>query len=144
MKRKIALVLGLSLSSLSLAQEGQSDDNAMEQESSEEATSTEASTEEASGSLPTMKTECRGFRWEQKTDPNTQETKKEKVEIVRRIWISYANDQGEKCEVHYDKPSENKPDHVLWSANSDPSFCQEKAKKLIDTNQSALECVAMK
>lgn len=52
--------------------------------------------------------------------------------VTRKIWISYESQSGDNCKVHYEKPQENGPEKVLWSAQQDPNFCQQKAQQLIE------------
>lgn len=68
--------------------------------------------------LPEMKTECKGGS------------------VTRHIWISYENTAGEGCKVHYTKPDENAPEKVLWTAQNDPNFCQDKAKAFIEKQKT--------
>lgn len=45
------------------------------------------------------------------------------------------------CEVHYRKPDEDIPDQILWRANNSISFCEEKARLLVDKLSNAgFEC----
>lgn len=52
--------------------------------------------------------------------------------LIRKIWITYEGDQGERCDVRYLKETEDPGnEQSLWNAREKPEFCQERAKELI-------------
>ncbi|MFW7381448.1 MAG: hypothetical protein ACOH5I_21745 [Oligoflexus sp.] len=54
-------------------------------------------------------------------------------QMVRKVWITYGNDQGHDCEVHYAKETEDPGNkQVLWKAQQNPEYCQEKAQFMVD------------
>ena len=50
---------------------------------------------------------------------------------VREIHVERATSSPVPCIVVYKKPTEGVEDQILWSANSDDTFCEEKAQGLI-------------
>lgn len=88
-------------------------------------TGTQVAAKQAESGLPTLNTSCVAGA------------------LTRNIWISYENQRGENCKVHYEKPQENAPSKVLWSAQQDPQFCQRKAKELIEKQKGwSFECTS--
>jgi len=51
---------------------------------------------------------------------------------VREIHIVQETDAAVPCSVVYKKLTEGVEDQVLWTANSDENYCQEKAQGLVD------------
>ena len=51
---------------------------------------------------------------------------------VREIHIVQETDAAVPCSVVYKKLTEGVEDQVLWTANNDASFCQEKAQAFVD------------
>jgi len=56
---------------------------------------------------------------------------------VREVHIERTTSAPVPCSVVYKKLTEGSEDQVLWTANNDESFCEEKAKGLIATLESA-------
>ena len=50
---------------------------------------------------------------------------------VREIHIELTTSSPVPCHVVYKKQTEGVEDRVLWSANNDDSFCDEKAQGLV-------------
>jgi len=51
---------------------------------------------------------------------------------VREIHIVQETDAAVPCSVVYKKLTEGVEDQVLWTANNDANYCQEKAQGLVD------------
>ena len=55
---------------------------------------------------------------------------------VREIHTISTTPAGVPCQVLYKKLTEGAEDQVLWSANNDASFCEEKAKGFVAKQES--------
>ena len=55
---------------------------------------------------------------------------------VREVHIMRTTSDAVPCEVVYKKLTEGVEDQVLWSANNDASYCEEKANAFIDKLES--------
>jgi hypothetical protein len=95
---------------------------------SKTATKTEAKTADADGMV--SKTTC------------THGANQNK--LIRHIWVTQENAQGDDCKVHYEKEVEDPGQQkVLWRAKQDPDYCKEKATYLIDKHKGwGWECIA--
>lgn len=76
----------------------------------------------------------------QEEEPKSKATKDRTTckndRLIRKIWITYSNDQGHDCEVHYDKKVEEPGNkQILWSAKQNPDFCQQKAAELVERHK---------
>jgi len=56
---------------------------------------------------------------------------------VREVHIERTSSAPVPCNVVYKKLTEGVEDQVLWSANNDENYCDEKAKGLIATLESS-------
>ncbi|MFV2004074.1 MAG: hypothetical protein ACC650_02665 [Gammaproteobacteria bacterium] len=56
---------------------------------------------------------------------------------VREVHIERTSSAPVPCNVVYRKLTEGFEGQVLWNANNDETYCDEKAKGLIDTLESA-------
>ncbi len=50
---------------------------------------------------------------------------------VREVTIEYTTSEPVPCNVVYKKQTEGFEDQVLWNAQNDDSYCEEKAKGLV-------------
>jgi hypothetical protein len=50
---------------------------------------------------------------------------------VREVHIERPDSTPVPCNVVYKKPTEGVEDQILWNANSDDSYCEEKAKGFV-------------
>lgn len=69
--------------------------------------------------------------------PNSKETTcsngQGSNQLVRKVWITYGNDEGNDCKVHYAKETEEPGQkQVLWKSQHNSDYCQEKAQHMID------------
>lgn len=54
-------------------------------------------------------------------------------QLVRKVWITYGNDEGHDCKVNYAKETEDPGNNqVLWTAQQDPNYCVEKAQHMVE------------
>lgn len=51
--------------------------------------------------------------------------------VVREVKISYAGAGPVPCSVVYNKPDEGATSQVLWNAESEQGFCEEKAQSFV-------------
>lgn len=56
---------------------------------------------------------------------------------VREVHIELTTSSPVPCHVVYKKQTEGFDDRVLWSANNDDSFCDEKAQALVAKLESS-------
>ena len=52
-------------------------------------------------------------------------------DLVREVIIDYATGNSVPCDVVYKKQTEGFEDQVLWSAENDEAYCEEKARELV-------------
>ena len=55
---------------------------------------------------------------------------------VRELHIMRTTSSAVPCEVVYKKLTEGVEDQVLWNANNDAAYCEEKANSFIDKLES--------
>lgn len=55
----------------------------------------------------------------------------QKSNQTRAVSLVYLDGPPLPCEVIYHRPSEGKPDKVLWTAANDEGFCEERTHQLI-------------
>ena len=55
---------------------------------------------------------------------------------VREIIIQRDTDQPVPCSIVYKKLTEGVEDQVLWTANNDASFCEQKAREFVAKQES--------
>ena len=51
---------------------------------------------------------------------------------VREVHIVSTSSEAVPCDVVYKKMTEGEEDKVLWSANNDASYCEDKAKGFVE------------
>ena len=56
---------------------------------------------------------------------------------VREVHIEYTTSNYVPCNVVYKKQTEGIEDQILWSANNDDSYCDEKAEGLVARLESS-------
>jgi hypothetical protein len=57
-------------------------------------------------------------------------------DLVREVIIDYATGNSLPCDVVYKKQTEGFEDQVLWSAENDEAYCEEKARELVANLES--------
>ena len=57
-------------------------------------------------------------------------------DLVREVIIDYATGNSVPCDVVYKKQTEGFEDQVLWSAENDEAYCEEKARELVANLES--------
>ena len=57
-------------------------------------------------------------------------------DLVREVQIEYPEGGSVPCNVIYKKQTEGFEDQVLWSAESEEGFCEEKARELVGKLES--------
>jgi len=57
-------------------------------------------------------------------------------DLVREVVIEYPEGGSVPCNVIYKKQTEGFEDQVLWSAENDEAYCEEKARELVTNLES--------
>ena len=57
-------------------------------------------------------------------------------DLVREVVIEYPAGGSVPCNVVYKKQTEGVEDQVLWSAENDEAYCEEKARELVANLES--------
>jgi hypothetical protein len=58
-------------------------------------------------------------------------------DLVREVIVAYPQGGSVPCDVVYKKQTEGVEDQVLWSAESEEGFCEEKARGLVAKLESS-------
>jgi hypothetical protein len=56
--------------------------------------------------------------------------------MLREVKVSYSGDGPVPCSVVYNKPDEGATSQVLWNAESEQGFCEEKAQGFVSKLES--------
>jgi len=56
--------------------------------------------------------------------------------LVREVHIVRTTSEPVPCQVVYKKPTEGVENQVLWNADNDDSYCEEKAKEFVTKLES--------
>ncbi|UCB53706.1 MAG: hypothetical protein JSW45_06945 [Thiotrichales bacterium] len=57
-------------------------------------------------------------------------------DLVREVIIEYPQGGSIPCDVVYKKQTEGVEDQVLWSAENEEGYCEEKARELVENLES--------
>ena len=57
-------------------------------------------------------------------------------DLVREVIIEYPQGGSLPCDVVYKKQTEGVEDQVLWSADNEEGYCEEKARELVANLES--------
>ncbi len=58
-------------------------------------------------------------------------------DLVREVIIDYPQGGSLPCDVVYKKQTEGVEDQVLWSAENEEGYCEDKARELVATLESS-------
>ena len=58
-------------------------------------------------------------------------------DLVREVIIEYPQGGSLPCDVVYKKQTEGVEDQVLWSAENEEGYCEDKARELVATLESS-------
>ena len=58
-------------------------------------------------------------------------------DLVREVNIEYPQGGSLPCDVVYKKQTEGEEDQVLWSAENEEGYCEDKARELVATLESS-------